>query len=256
MHQPHGEPSSDLTSEPRARRWRRWAAWLTVAAVCWISGADQAIAGAAVVLDTGHTPNRPGTTGANGKREYDYNLALSNQVAAELAAAGLTVIRVASDGHDVALKDRTASSASAALFVSVHHDSIQQAWIDDGRAGEYSGFSVFVSGKNQSQTKSLFCARSVGEALRGAGEKPSLYHAMPIKGENRPLVDQARGVHRFDDLVVLKSAASPAILIEAGVIANPREAVRLAQVSTVDLLGRQIASAIVRCLGSDSGRLQ
>ena len=54
-----------------------------------------------------------------------------------------------------------------------------------------------------------------------AGEKPSLYHAEPIAGENRPLLDRRLGVHRFDGLAVLKTATMPAVLVEAGVIVNP-----------------------------------
>jgi N-acetylmuramoyl-L-alanine amidase len=232
---------------------RKLAGTLALAGACSMVISAGAVT---VVLDTGHTPKRPGSTSATGKPEYGYNLALSNRVAAALEAAGITVLRIGADGQEVALGARTAGTGSAALFVSIHHDSIQQSWIDEGRAPEYAGFSVFVSGKNPRPNQSLACARMVGDALVRSGEKPSLYHATPIKGENRPLLDEARGVHRFDDLVVLKSASSPALLIEAGVIVNPKEAVRLAQAQTIDVLGRQISAAITACLGSaqDGGR--
>jgi len=201
-----------------------------------------------VILDTGHTLKRPGSTSATDRPEFAYNLALSNRIAQGLDTAGMSVKRVAADGKEVELAARTADTGGAALFVSIHHDSIQREFLDQGRAGEFAGFSIFVSGKNPRPRESLACARLVGDALVRAGEKPSLYHATPIKGENRPLLDEARGVHRFDDLVVLKTALSPALLIEAGVIVNPGEAVRLAQPQTVDTLGRQIAAAIVACV--------
>ena len=39
---------------------------------------------------------------------------------------------------------------------------------------------------------------------------PTFHHAEPIKGENRELVNRDLGIYRFDDLIVLKSAATPA----------------------------------------------
>ena len=59
-----------------------------------------------------------------------------------------------------------------------------------------------------------------------AGEKPSLYHAEPIAGENRLALDRRLGVHRFDGLAVLKTATMPAVLVEAGVIVNPDDEAR------------------------------
>jgi N-acetylmuramoyl-L-alanine amidase len=56
---------------------------------------------------------------------------------------------------------------------------------------------------------------------------PSWFHADPQFGEARPFADQANGVHWFDDLVVLKTAAQPAVLFEAGVVVNRNEELML-----------------------------
>ena len=53
--------------------------------------------------------------------------------------------------------------------------------------------------------------------------RPSLHHAEPIEGENREVIDRLNGVYRFDDLVVLRSAAMPAVLLEAGIIKHREE---------------------------------
>jgi len=201
-----------------------------------------------VAVDTGHSPQRPGARGPGGGEEYGFNLALSTRLAEQLASRGFTVLRISADGQPIELKERTARAAGADLFVSIHHDSIQQAWIDDGRRGEFSGYSVFVSGKNPHLPASLRCAKRIGEQLGTAGERPSLYHATPIPGENRPLLDAPNGVHSFDDLVVLKTATMPAVLIEAGVIANPAEEARLGKSATQEKLARAIAEGIVHCL--------
>ncbi len=201
-----------------------------------------------VVLDTGHTPRRPGSISPSGNPEYLYNLNVTNVIAARLQLRGIKVIRIAADGNEIALNDRTAGTDHAELFLSIHHDSIQQAWIDAGRRREFTGYAVFVSLKNPAYEKSTRCGRTIGQALLQAGEHPSLYHALPIKGENRPLVDRAAGLHRFDDLVVLKTARSPAVLVEVGVIANPDEEGRLREAGTVQKLGTAIADAAVACL--------
>lgn len=204
-------------------------------------------AAALIAVDTGHTPLRPGATAPDGRVEYQYNLVLSAAVARKLVAYGDSVFRVSADGQEVELTRRTSLAPEARFFVSIHHDSIQQAWIDAGRRREFAGFSLFVSEKNPHYAESLRCAQAVGERLLASGEMPSVYHATPIPGENRPFIDKRLGIHRFDDLVVLKTATMPALLIEAGVIANPDEARRLAVAETVDRLASAIADGVHAC---------
>jgi N-acetylmuramoyl-L-alanine amidase len=200
-----------------------------------------------IVVDTGHTPQRPGATGASGRVEYLYNLDLSAAVAQDLQAYGDHVARTSADGKEIALQDRSTHSPGADLFVSIHHDSLQQAWIDAGRRRDYRGYAIFVSQLNPHYEESLRCAKAIGEQMLAAGEKPSLYHATPIKGENRPLLDQRLGIHRFDDLVVLKTAPMPAVLVEAGVIANPGEETRLRNPATIARIAQAISKGIEAC---------
>jgi len=200
-----------------------------------------------IVVDTGHTPNRPGATGASGRVEYLYNLDVSNLVAADLRAAGDRVTQVAANGAEVELGKRSRMAPTADFFVSIHHDSMQQQYIDAGRQREFAGFSVFVSERNPRYEQSLRCARAIGEQLVAAGEKPSLYHAEPIAGENRPLLDRRLGVHRFDGLAVLKTAPMPAVLVEVGVIVNPDEERRLARPEVVKRVAQAIANGVHAC---------
>lgn len=200
-----------------------------------------------IVVDTGHTPAHPGSTGASGRVEYLYNLDLSAAVAEKLAAHGDRVRRTSADGREIALDQRSTQAPDASLFVSIHHDSMQQQFIDAGRQREFRGFSVFVSERNPHYAESLRCAKAIGERLVAAGERPSLYHAQPIRGENRPLIDPQLGIHRFDDLVVLRTAPIPAVLVEAGVIVNPDEEARLARRETIQRLSTAIAAGIDAC---------
>ncbi|KWE43541.1 cell wall hydrolase [Burkholderia ubonensis] len=204
-----------------------------------------------IVIDTGHTLARPGSTGASGRVEYLYNLDLSSAVARRLGNDGARVLRTAADGREIKLDQRSTQAPDANLFVSIHHDSMQQQFIDAGRQREFRGFSVFVSERNPHYEQSLRCAKAIAGKLVAAGETPSLYHAQPIRGENRPLIDPHLGIHRFDDLVVLRTAPVPAVLVEAGVIVNPDEEKRLAQHDTIQRLSAAIAGGIEACTASE-----
>lgn len=200
-----------------------------------------------IIVDAGHTPAHPGATGASGRVEHLYNLDLSKAVTDDLQTAGERVTRTGASEREIALAERPNAEPKADFFISIHHDSIQQAWIDAGRRREFKGYAIFVSELNPHYERSLACAKAIGERLLAAGETPSLYHATPIKGENRPLIDKRLGIHRFDDLVVLKTAPMPAVLVEAGVIVNPDEEPRLADPATIAKLADAISKGVVEC---------
>lgn len=232
--------------------WKRMVAGVRPCLLCaglgGVLASPLAAAGPLVVLDVGHSKSRPGAISASGVPEFEFNLRLAVAVSHELAARGIEVITSGAEEYHVPLAERTAETKGAALFVSLHHDSLQQMFIDEGVSEHYWGFSVFVSQKNRHWERSVKCASSVGQQMLFAGEVPSLFHAMNIPGENRPFVDKQRGVHRYDDLVVLKRSLAPAILVEAGVIANPNEDKRLATDKTAKRLGQAIAEGIAQCL--------
>jgi len=248
-------PEDALLSRTLARR--AWCASLFLAGAACAAAPVMAAAAAAahpaaqpahVVVDTGHTPKRPGATGASGRVEYLYNLDLTNAIARELTLRGVRVSRVAADGKEIALTERATRVPGADFFLSVHHDSMQQHYIDAGRQREFAGFAIFVSTRNPRYEESLRCARAIGEQLLAAGEKPSEYHAEPIEGENRPFVDRRLGIHRYDGLAVLRTAPMAAVLVEAGVIVNPDEEARLARPDTIETLAGAVAQGAAACV--------
>ncbi len=200
-----------------------------------------------IAVDTGHTPLHPGATGAIGRVEYLYNLDMSNMLAKDLITSGDRVSRTSADGKEITLQERSTKAPDADLFISIHHDSMPQEWIDAGRRREFAGYSIFVSAKNTHYDQSLNCAKKIGEQMLAIGEKPSLYHAIPIQGENRPLIDKRLGVHQYDDLIVLKTSPIPAVLVEIGVIANPDEELRLSKPDTIGRVAHAIATGIHNC---------
>jgi N-acetylmuramoyl-L-alanine amidase len=117
-----------------------------------------------------------------------------------------------------------------------------------GVAEKFSGFSLFVSRHNRRVEQSVACASAVGAELRAAGFVPSRYHADPVLGEARPFADEPNGVHFFDNLAVARSARMPALLVEAGVIVNPQEELRMRDPAVRKRIAQSIAAGVRRCL--------
>lgn len=221
-----------------------------------------ASAAAWVAVDVGHTLEAPGATSARGVPEFAFNLALARSLAAALKERGVDARLVGDDGLMPSLAARTVAARGAALFVSIHHDSSQphlmQYWEVGGvmrpHNDEVAGFSLFVSRRSAHAAASLACASTIGAALVAGGFQRSLYHAAPIRGEMKPFADRANGVHYFDNLVVLKTARQPALLVEAGVIVNRDEETRLASPDHVLPQAAALADGISRCLRRPDGR--
>ena len=183
-----------------------------------------------VAIDIGHHRQAPGATSARGEPEWAFNSALARKVDEALRRQGIATILLNPTGETIDLRQRPADAlaAGATLFLSIHHDSVQDRYLSHWQwngqdrlySDKFGGYGLFVSGKNPAFDDSLAVAKAVGDQLLAIGQHPSLHHAEPIPGENRPLLDADRGIYRFDDLVVLKTAQIPALLIEAGVIVN------------------------------------
>lgn len=203
-----------------------------------------------VAIDIGHHRQAPGATSARGEPEWAFNGALAREVDEALRRQGVATVLLNPTGETVDLRQRPADAqaAGATLFLSIHHDSVQDRYLSHWQwngqdrlySDKFSGYGLFVSGKNPAFEDSLAVAKAVGDRLLAIGLHPSLHHAEQIPGENRPLLDADRGIYRFDDLVVLKTAEIPALLIEAGIIVNRQDELTLSQ----DAFRRRFAEAV------------
>jgi N-acetylmuramoyl-L-alanine amidase len=212
--------------------------------------------GQTVAVDVGHYNEEPGAISSRGRPELEFNRELATEIGSAVRKRGLHTMVIGADGLMARLVGRTAAAAKADFFLSVHHDSVQpyllDVWEFEGEprlfSDKYSGFSLFISRKNPSVKASLACASAIGAALRQAGFTPSLYHADPIPGEGKPFADRANGVHYYDNLIVLKTARSPAVLLEAGVILNRDEELRMRSGETHRTIAAAVAQGLDRCL--------
>jgi N-acetylmuramoyl-L-alanine amidase len=197
-------------------------------------------------VDVGHFHEAPGALSASGVAEFEFNVALAQDVSAALQRSGFEVRMIGERGDYSVLRERTRDAAGAALFVSIHHDSVKQRYV--AMAGKFSGYSLFVSRDNPHIAKSLACASAIGSQLRRAGFVPSRYHADPVLGEARAFADETNGVHYFDRLAIGRSAAMPSVLVEAGVIANAQEELRLREPRVRRRIAQAIADGVSACL--------
>jgi len=210
-----------------------------------------------IAIDPGHSKKHFGAVSSRGVPEYNFNISIANVLLLKLQNHNkMDAFIINPDGGDISLKERTeiAQKRKANLYISLHHDSVQPKYISywkyKGKKNHYSddfkGYSIFISDKNVNKDDSFKFSKLLGKEFRKFGFVPTLHHAEKIKGENRKLLDKTLGIYRFDDLIVLKTASMPAVLIECGVIVNRKEELLITSNKFKQDLSNAIVSAIVK----------
>lgn len=213
-----------------------------------------AAAAAVIAIDIGHSKASEGSVSAAGYGEFQYNRALAIDVARLLRANGHQVDLYNEHGsiRSLAARPARASAIGADLFISIHHDSIQQALMP--RREHFRGYSVWTSGSHKNASASVACGSLIASTMKRAGMTPALFHAEKIPGEGHTLINPVTGHYRRDGLAVLRHSKTPAVLIEAGVIVNPREEAWLNRPAVRLSIARTIAAGINACITSPRGR--
>lgn len=191
-----------------------------------------------VIVDVGHTPESPGAVSARGVDEYEFNLKLAKVIDGKLREAGFNRahLLLASGDAIPSLVRRVAqaNAMSADLLVSIHHDSVPEAfktmWDFGGVQRAYSdrfkGHSIFVSADNADYQGSLGFAKLLGARLKARGLDYTPHYKEPFMGaRRRQLLDAETGVYRYDQLLILRTTRMPSVLLEAGSIINRDEEV-------------------------------
>jgi N-acetylmuramoyl-L-alanine amidase len=225
---------------------------IAAAALAMASWGAMAQAPWTVAVDAGHTARAQGARAAgDGRWELAFNQDLAADIAAELARGGDRP-RMANSPPMAkeSFKKRVSAGKGADFFLSVHHDSAAESQLAkvEGRwedhRDRFKGFSLFV---DPADARGVACASSIGRALIKAGERPSLYHADPAVGTERPFVDKAAGVHACPGLAVARMRAAPMALLEAGVIVNPSESRRLRRPEVRAAIAKAVAQGLRGC---------
>jgi N-acetylmuramoyl-L-alanine amidase len=186
-----------------------------------------------IAIDIGHSPAAPGAQAASGKTEYEFNRRFAEELTAESKSRPSLALTIMNPkGENLALEARTriAARRKSDVFVSIHHDSVQPKYLKKETVGgkertftdTIRGYSLFAYTKNVAFKRSLVLATLIGKNVAATGRTPALHHAEPIAGENKRLLDKGLGIYDAN-LAVLRTAASPAVLVEVGVIPNPAD---------------------------------
>lgn len=194
----------------------------TLTVKTYIPDINNSYAGKIIAIDAGHGGPDPGAIGKLGTKEKDINLDIAKRVAKLLEAKGAKVIMIRTGDQEVGLYERTAkaNAAKADLFVSIHINANDNAAL--------GGTSTYVhSGAKTTR---------VQESERLAGYiQNELLKALGLRDV---------GV-RYADFVVIRTAASPAVLCELAFISNLAEE----KLMNTDGFKNSAAEAIVKGIG-------
>jgi len=210
-----------------------------------------------VVLDVGHTAKSPGAKSARGADEFNFNLRLANRIDQALLEAGFakTVLMVTEGPGVRSMHARVAraNGLSANLLLSIHHDSVPdrflEKWDYNGKPQTFSdrfkGHSIFVSEDNIDPKDSLLFGGILGQQLKARGLQYTPHYTESFMGRwRRALLDADAGVYRYDTLFVLKKTQMPAVLLEAGSIANRNEELVMASPERQQLISAAVVDAV------------
>ena len=210
-----------------------------------------------VVLDVGHTAKSPGAKSARGVDEFDFNLRLAKRIDQALLEAGFakTVLMVTGGPGIRSMYARVAraNELSANLLLSIHHDSVPnrflEKWDYNGKPETFSdrfkGHSIFVSYGNHDSKGSLLFGSMLGQQLKARGLQYTPHYTESFMGRwQRTLLDADAGVYRYDTLFVLKETQMPAVLLEAGSLANRDEELVMASPERQQLISAAVVDAV------------
>ena len=210
-----------------------------------------------IILDVGHTRESEGAMSAHNIPEFDFNLQLAKRIEEKLRSEGFDATRLLVTGGkarpSLFTRVAAANSAKADFFLSIHHDSVPDAmlenWVFEGAKSYFSdrftGYGVFVSHRNTDFADSMAFAHLVGMQMKAEGLPFAEQYTQPIMGRYRhPLLDKDAGVYGYDDLVVLMKAAMPAVLLEAGSIINRDEELQLSSMERQDTIAVAVSTAM------------
>lgn len=209
--------------------------------------------GELIYIDPGHTLEFPGVTGTCGSREVWLNDHVALELEAVLKAGGYRVAFTRTPNTDITkiapqsgresaeslrARGERANKAGAALFISLHHDSMKEEELleaPDACPGiavtevprlinpvfleSYNvGFNVFIhpaAPAGRKFIRSLRLAKLIGQAFIEAGEQPADFHTKEVEPDctSCKFEDKALGV-MSRNLGVIRGPVMPAMLVE------------------------------------------
>lgn len=190
-----------------------------------------------ICLDPGHGGADPGHQSGS-RQEKHYTLLLAEELQQQLSRAGfrVTLTRTRDVAVDLSARTKLANSRKADLFLSLHFNAT------DGAASSVQGVEVYcLTPAGASSTNARGNGGDTGATAGNATDAKNTLLAYQIqKALVQGLQTEDRGVRRAR-FAVLREAAMPAVLIEAGFLSHPVEGRKILSAAH----RRTIAKAIV-----------
>jgi N-acetylmuramoyl-L-alanine amidase len=228
-----------------------------------------------IVLDPGHGGVDGGAYGAGGVMEKTIVYDFAVELARRLEAMNRFKVVLTRQGDEfVSLEDRVrvAREANAALFISLHADTLR------GSAPEVSGATVYTCSERASDAEAARIAERENAADKAAGAESKA----PAPGVadilfdlerretrayahifSRGLVDEWRGAARLNrnpersaGFVVLKAPDFPSVLVELGYLSNADDVRALTSAEWRGKTAAAMAAAIDRFFAPTRGEAQ
>lgn len=241
-----------------------------------------------VVIDAGHTPAEYGAVSCTNRMEVDYNDDLVTGISSELTRRNrkyfLTRTKYENINHadylrqylidplddekwqkykDLYSRIATANEKHAGLFISIHHDSVQEQHLlrtEDGKIIDVKddfkqqfdpGYSIYIASDPKypntelNYLDSLKFARIFAKKMQSIRRKPSTYHEEKTGQRNYLSIDLPLGIYNSNTiLAVLRNANMPAVLIETGVIVDVEDEAVISSQSFKDQFAMMLAESI------------
>jgi N-acetylmuramoyl-L-alanine amidase len=226
-----------------------------------------------IVLDPGHGGVDGGAYGLDGAVEKTLVFAFAEALRAKLEATGrYRVVMTRNDDQYISLDDRVAKAraADAALFVSIHADTLKEG-------PSVSGTTVYTCSDKASDAEAQRIAERENDADKQAGEE----HKAADPGVADILFDLKRRetrvyAHRFSrglvarlndagelnrhpersaGFVVLKAPDFPSVLVELGYLSNAHDVANLKSPEWRDKTAEAMRAAIDGFFASEPGSL-
>ena len=210
-----------------------------------------------IVLDVGHTAESEGAISARNVSEFVFNLRLAKRIEEKLKAEGFAQTKLLlTEGkarRSLVKRVAAANNLSADLFLSIHHDSVPNKFLEDWEfegkkshfSDRFSGYSVFVSRSNPDFKTSLSFAELIGKEMKAQGLEYAQQYSQAIMGRyQRQLLNKETGVYRYDELIVLRKTRMAAVLLEAGSIINRDEELKMSSQERRDIVSSGVTAAV------------
>jgi N-acetylmuramoyl-L-alanine amidase len=216
-----------------------------------------------IVLDPGHGGIDTGTKGPNGQMEKDIVLDFAKRLREKIEAAGkYRVLLTRSDDTFVPLAERVrfAREASAALFISIHADSLPR------REGDAQGATVYTLSETATDPAAARLAEQENRADVIAGvdlkEQPddvagilidlaqretktfSVQFANKLVGTMKQTARLHKDPIKSAGFRVLRAPDVPSVLVELGYVSNKEDLQSLSSDSWRDRTANAMASAV------------